>query len=247
MSLLPAPNDLWVSKISFLVEQPPSRPPAAAGGTQRSSEPRSHCQPASRPPAPACSAPRRSPWGVQIPRGSPTPLPAPAPRLVRLGTLRSLYFSLESNPSSPLICCRALLWCFPPAPRSFLCSLACSAAPRVWLELGLEAGSGWRCIPVPSQLSPAVTRRPLLPPAHALPCFQGSPAAPQPFSFCLIVTNREEYSQSRAWGGVCQNRPVLEHFYSNCVMRKRWRGLTVLIRIVSVLREGLAGSIYGYE
>lgn len=61
------------------------------------------------------------------------------------------------------------------------------------------------------------------------------------------MTSREEYSQSLACGEFCQNYLILEHFYSNCVMRKRWRGLTVLIRIVSVLQEGLVGSIYGYE
>lgn len=61
------------------------------------------------------------------------------------------------------------------------------------------------------------------------------------------MTNVEKYSRLLALGGVCQNRPILECFYSNCVMRKRWRGLTVPIRIVSVLQEGLAGSIYGYE
>lgn len=51
----------------------------------------------------------------------------------------------------------------------------------------------------------------MMPPPHVLdlPCFQGLRVAPEPFLRCLIITNIEEYSQSLARGGVCQNHPIL--------------------------------------
>lgn len=48
------------------------------------------------------------------------------------------------------------------------------------------------------------------------------PYNPMEFLFILIVTDVWEHSLLLAGGGVGQSLPLLEQFYGNCMMRKRW-------------------------